>query len=241
MSRSWLTDIAFAHRGLHGSKTGHVENSLSAFQAANDQGHGFELDILLSHDNKAMVFHDVSLKRLTGQFGQLQDFTAEQLSKITLTGSGDKIPSLNNILLKTSPKYPVLIEIKGDQGTPDQIAEAVFNEIRNDDRPLAIMSFYPDIILWFQQNAPHILRGLVATSHNDGGFPDDYFSVATQKSLIDRLDVDFVAYDIATLPNEVTEYCQHKDVPILTWTVRTETQRRKAARYTDNIIYEDPG
>ena len=57
MKHDWLSDKPFAHRGLHDSVTGCVENSLSAFMAANGQGQGIELDVLHSKDCKAMVFH----------------------------------------------------------------------------------------------------------------------------------------------------------------------------------------
>ncbi|PCI45332.1 MAG: glycerophosphodiester phosphodiesterase [Alphaproteobacteria bacterium] len=239
MSHEFLIKAPFAHRGLHGAATGHVENSLSAFQAANARGHGVELDVLLSHDGKAMVFHDLSLKRLTGYRGCIGDFTAEQLSKFTLTTSEDVILTLGNILHNLNPDFPVLIEIKGDQHKPEQIAKAVFEDIRDYPGPVAVMSFYPDIILWFLENAPEITRGLVATNINDGDLPDPYFSVAAQKSYIDDLDVDFIAYDIKALPNEVTEYCRSRNIPVLTWTVRTEELQQKARQYTDNSIYEN--
>ncbi len=238
MLHKFLTHTPFAHRGLHGPVTGHVENSLSAFQAANALGHGFELDVLLSHDNKAMTFHDLSLNRLTGHSGEIHDFTAEQLSQIKLTGSDDVILTLENILNSIDQHYPVLIEIKGDQGRPDHMAQAVFRDICTYTGPVAVMSFYPDIILWFQKHAPNIPRGLVATSINDGELPVEYFSATIQKSYINDLAVDFIAYDIKALPNEVTEYCRDKDIPVLTWTVRTSAQQLKASQYTDNNIYE---
>ncbi|MCF8474573.1 MAG: hypothetical protein K9G26_07745 [Emcibacter sp.] len=238
MNKKWLTDIPFAHRGLHGPKTGHVENSLSAFQNANKQGHGFELDVLLSKDNKAMVFHDTALKRLTSLSGNIQDYTAEELSHINLTGSDDYILTLKNILNNIDPHYPILVEIKGDQGQYNVIAKAVFEDICHYSGPIAIMSFYPDIITWFKKNAPEISAGFVATSTSDGELPPEYFDTKFQIDLIDQLHVDFIAYDIKVLPNSVTQYCRQKKIPVLTWTVRTEEQRQNAARNTDNIIYE---
>jgi len=181
----------------------------------------------------------MSLTRLTDHSGDIQDFTAEQLSEIKLTGSHDVILTLENIMNKVDQRYPVLIEIKGDQGQPEQISRAVFNDTRDYSGPVAIMSFFPDIVLWFRQNAPQVPRGLVATTINDGGLPEEYFSALTQKSLVDSLDVDFIAYDIKALPNQVTEYCRGKTIPVLTWTVRTRQQQKKARQYTDNIIYEN--
>ena len=239
MSHKILTDTPFAHRGLHGPNSGHVENTLSAFQSANAKGHGFELDILLSRDNKAMAYHDLSLSRLTGRDGNLQDFTAAQLSSIRLTGTDDVILTLDNVLKNIDQNLPVLIEIKGDQEQADEIAEAVYNDICDYTGPIAIMSFYPDIVSWFQKNAPTILRGLVGTSIKEEAMPAEFFSAETQKLYIDNLAVDFIAYDILALPNEVTEYCRGKNMPVLTWTVRSEKLRQKAHQYTDNIIYEN--
>lgn len=242
MKNDWLSDKPFAHRGLHDSVTGSVENSLSAFLAANGQGHGFELDVQLSKDGKAMVFHELSLTRLTGQSGEIQDFTAVQLSKFKLGPSDDVIPTLAVVLAKADPELPILIEIKGDQVRYDDIAQAVYQDISDYSGPVAIMSFTPEIILWFQKHAPQIHRGLVATPikavDKDNHLPDSYFSIPKQKLLIDQLGVDFIAYDINALPNEVTEYCRGQKIPVLTWTVRTDEQKQKAQQYTDNIIYE---
>lgn len=55
---------AFAHRGLHGA--GASENSLEAFEAACQAGFGVELDVQLSRDGVAVVFHDDTLFRMTG-------------------------------------------------------------------------------------------------------------------------------------------------------------------------------
>lgn len=242
MAKDWLSDKPFAHRGLHGSITGHVENSLSAFLAASQKGHGFELDILLSQDDKAMVYHDLTLTRLTGMLGKIQDFTADQLSKIPLGSTKDTILTLKKILQKVNTAHPILIEIKGDQGRPEAIAQAVYQDIKDYEGPVAIMSFTPEIVRWFQQKAPQIHRGLVATpiksANAEDQMPVDYYNLADQKRRIDYLLVDFIAYDIGALPNEVTEYCRHQKIPVLTWTVRSEDQQHSARHYADNIIYE---
>ena len=55
----------FAHRGLWSAGDA-VENSLAAFEKACRMGYGVELDVRLSSDGEAMVFHDETLKRLAG-------------------------------------------------------------------------------------------------------------------------------------------------------------------------------
>jgi glycerophosphoryl diester phosphodiesterase len=60
---------AIAHRGLW-TQDGPPENSLAAFEAACEAGYGIELDVQLSSDGEAMVFHDSKLQRLTGREGR---------------------------------------------------------------------------------------------------------------------------------------------------------------------------
>ena len=46
-----------AHRGYHNRAEGRIENSLGAFRAAIAAGYGIEMDVQLSADGVAMVFH----------------------------------------------------------------------------------------------------------------------------------------------------------------------------------------
>ena len=85
-----------AHRGLHDRTVGVIENSPAAFAAAIAAGYGIELDLQLSRDGVAMVFHDDSLDRLTGENGPVRDRDAAALGRIALTGSQ------NGCLLYTS-------------------------------------------------------------------------------------------------------------------------------------------
>ena len=55
----------FAHRGMHGGKV--VENTIEAFEKAVENGYGIELDVQLSADGQAVVFHDYTLFRLFGE------------------------------------------------------------------------------------------------------------------------------------------------------------------------------
>ena len=57
--------IPLAHRGLHDRAAGVIENSRAAITAAVEAGYGVEIDLQLSADGEAMVFHDDELLRLT--------------------------------------------------------------------------------------------------------------------------------------------------------------------------------
>ena len=60
-----------AHRALHDLAAGRPENSRAAISAAVAAGYGVEIDLQLSSDGVAMVFHDERLERLTGARGLL--------------------------------------------------------------------------------------------------------------------------------------------------------------------------
>ena len=67
----------FAHRGASAYA---LENTLKAFKMAKDIGaDGIELDLQISKDGVLFVFHDVSLKRLTGVSKLISDCDAEEL------------------------------------------------------------------------------------------------------------------------------------------------------------------
>lgn len=238
MKHSWLATTSFAHRGLHGPVSGHVENSVSAFDAALQKGYGFELDVLLSKDEKAIVFHDQNLLRLTGIDAELCQLSAKEITKIKLSGSNDNIPTLGDTLTSVGHKASILVEIKGAQNKYKEIALAVLKGLKNHNGEIAVMSFYPEIISHFKSSDENVVRGLVATSINDGKMPNEFFDLKYQINVIQKLNVDFIAYDIRALPNQVTEYCRENDIPVLTWTVRSDGDRERASKYTDNIIFE---
>src|SRR6056297_1261202 len=101
-----------AHRGYHDAAAGRIENSRSAFAAAMEAGYGIELDVQLSRDGVAMVFHDTMLDRLTDETGPVRDRGAAALQDIGLTGSRDTIQTLTQVLRAIDGTVPVLVEIK---------------------------------------------------------------------------------------------------------------------------------
>jgi glycerophosphoryl diester phosphodiesterase len=49
----------------------------------------------------------------------------------------------------------------------------------------------------------------------------------------------FVAYGVADLPALAPMVARHVlRMPLLTWTVRTDAERQRAARFADQIIFE---
>ena len=102
----------FAHRGLWNERA--PENSLSAFELAARAGYGIELDIQLSKDEKVVVFHDTSLKRMCGVERKVCDLTLAELKTLTLGKTECRIPTLVEVLELIDGRVPLLIELKGE-------------------------------------------------------------------------------------------------------------------------------
>lgn len=82
----------FAHRGLvtpDDETAGIAENSLAAVAAAHAAGAEFvELDCHLTSDGVAVVFHDASLQRVTGDARFVRDVTVAELREIMAERGG---------------------------------------------------------------------------------------------------------------------------------------------------------
>lgn len=71
----------FAHRGASGHA---LENTWPAFKQASELRVGIELDIQLTADGIAIVYHDLQLKRLTGIKANICDLTYEELKHVAV-------------------------------------------------------------------------------------------------------------------------------------------------------------
>ena len=112
MLPSVFLDRPFAHRGLHDVTDNRPENSLASFRAAIALGYGIELDLQISKDGQAMVFHDYDLQRLAGKPGAICQQTADELWQMPLLGGDEGVPTLQQVLELVDGQVPMLVEIK---------------------------------------------------------------------------------------------------------------------------------
>ncbi len=223
----------FAHRGLHGP--GRVENSRAAFEAAIAAGHGIELDVQASADGEAMVFHDYEIERLTEGFGAVRTLGAAELKRVRLKETDETIPALAEILALVAGRAPLLIEVKSPDRRVAALGRAVHRALETYAGPAAVMSFNPEVVLWFARRAPRRLRGLVVTEKGKG-----WRGVIERRLALWRSRPDFLAYDISDLPSRFAEAQRMKGMPVLAWTCRSIEDRARAAEHATQIIYEVP-
>lgn len=234
-----------AHRGFHHRDAGRPENSFAAFQAAIDRGYGIELDVQLSRDGVALVFHDYALDRLTGQTGAIRQRDADDLCQITLTGGSDTIPTLPQVLELIAGRVPLLVEIKDQDGAMGvnvgQLEDATAQILHRYAGPVAVMSFNPNSVQQMAIHAPQIPRGLVTCGYTAQDWP--LLGAATRHRLRDIPDFDtvsasFISHDVVDLQAVRLLALKAQGTPILCWTVRSAEQETDARQVADNITFE---
>jgi len=106
------TVVAFAHRG--GASTpgiGGLENSLSAFRNAVEQGYRYlETDVHCTRDGVLMAFHDDVLDRVTDRTGAIASLPYDDVRRARIGGS-EPIPSLAE-LFDAFPSVRFNIDLK---------------------------------------------------------------------------------------------------------------------------------
>lgn len=233
----WLTHRPFAHRGLWGRIFGPPENSLAAIAAARRARVGVELDVRLSADGEAMVFHDASLERMTDAHGLLAARTATELAGVSLLGGTEAIPTLQQALAAAGPSTPLLIELKTSEGEDGRLEEAVLRALSRHRGPAALMSFNPATLARLRALGTDVPLGLVF----------DGWRVLTQapRALLTTIGPedlavrpDFLACGLDALSVHGRPLANRLNAPLLAWTVRTESQLRSARGPADQIIFE---
>jgi glycerophosphoryl diester phosphodiesterase len=240
---AWLTARPIAHRGLHDAAAGVIENTASAFSAAIAAGYGIETDLQISADGEAMVHHDDALGRLTQGSERLAETSAADIAKVRFKNTSDRIMTLSELCALVSGRVPLVLELKSHFDGDTRLVDRAAAVLADYGGPAAAMSFDPAMIEALRHRAPTLTRGIVAERH----YADaewDRFS-ATEKWRMafllhaPRTRPQFVAYGIRDLPAAAPLVARALfGLPLLTWTVRTNDDRARAARWADQVIFE---
>jgi glycerophosphoryl diester phosphodiesterase len=232
----WLTARPIAHRGLHGD--GAVENTASAFSAAIAAGYGIECDLQVSADGEAMVYHDDALGRLTEGSARVNQLSAAEIGKVRFKQSADQILTLRELCALVAGRVGLLIEMKSRFDGDLRLAARAAAVLAGYAGPAAAMSFDPRLVVELRRQAPALPRGLTAQARHDK-LPARYARPMARFLHVIRARPQFIAYRVGDLPAPVPLVLRRLfGLPLLTWTVRTEEERRRAAAYADQVIFE---
>ncbi len=239
---SWLTARPVAHRGLHDPDIGVIENTESAVQAALEGDYAIEVDLQLTADGEAVVFHDYTLERLTVGTGAVIEKSAAELRKVRFKACSDRIQTLAQLLEQVSGRVTLMLELKSRWRDIGLLERRVAEVVSDYDGPACVMSFDPASMIAMKEIAPHLTRGLVSERFE----PTEewrFLSVSQRLALrhgvqLPACDPHFLHYHVKGLPYGPTRLFRKLGRPVLTWTVRTEKDREIAAKYADQMIFE---
>lgn len=230
----------FAHRGYHCKEKGIPENSMAAFRAAIRKGYGIELDIHLTSDNQVIVFHDDTLSRVCQRKGTPEALPASKLRRLSLLGTSEHMPLLEEVLRLVDGSVPLLIELKiSDRST--KLCERAYQILEKYHGPYLIQSFNPEALKWFRNNATHVLRGQLSSDLVKSNPDKPWLYCFMAKHLLVNFwgRPDFISYKLADLPTPSTTLLRKFfGTPFAVWTLRSKKTLEKGIRDYDMQIFE---
>lgn len=240
---SFITKQPIAHRGLHNVEKNIVENSRGAIEAAIANGYAIEIDVQLTKDNQAIVFHDEKLDRLIDKTGNVIDFTLSELLDMTYKIGGETIISFAQLLEIVKGQVPLVVEVKSPAENIGPLAAHVAGLIEGYKGDICIMSFNPFTVKEFKRIAPHIIRGIVAENKM---LPKHWpgTTILTRflfKNLLHwpLTQPHFISYHVHDLPRLSVTMARFFGIPIVTWTIRSPKDAEHSNKYADQITFEN--
>jgi glycerophosphoryl diester phosphodiesterase len=240
---AWLTARPIAHRGLHDSERGIIENTPSAATAAIAGRYGIEADLQISADGEAMVYHDDTLGRVTDGAGALCHISAAALKRVPFRATADRMMALGDLLDLVAGRVTLLIEIKSQFDGDLRLAARTAAVLAPYRGPVAVMSFDPAPIAELRRIAPRIIRGVVAGRR----CPPSAWSFLNPAQRFEltyllhgwKSGPAFLAYRVDDLVAVAPRAARLMfGLPLLAWTVRSKQDRAMAARFADQAIFE---
>ena len=228
---SWLTAQPIAHRGFHDMNKTRWENTIASFAAAIERGYAIECDVHLAADGVPVVFHDDTLLRLTGKDGKVWQRSSAELSALAVGGTGERIPTLAQVLDLVAGRVPIVIEIKGIAGHDGGLVASVLDCLTDYPGHAALMSFDHWIIRDLGRKAENLPIGLTACGLSEADM-EAHFSMLAH-------GLSFVSYGVTELPNPFVSLVRNRlSLPVITWTVRNQADAERTFRHADQMTFE---
>lgn len=223
----------YAHRGLHSRDKAVPENSLTAFRLAAEAGYGIELDVQLSKDGQVVVFHDDTLDRVCGVEGRVDEFDYEELEKLCLCGTGEKIPLFSEVLELVDGRSTFIVELKPGKRNKE-LCRKTYELLKAYRGSVCIESFHPMIVAWFRFHAPELVRGQLAMPAKGYEKQSPFMRFMLSNTLFNFLSrPQFIAYKIGRRPLSV-KLAQALGAMKICWTSH-EPRNEKGM---DGVIFE---
>lgn len=211
-----------SHRG---DSKNFTENTLQAIISAKEMGaDSCEIDVQLTKDSRVVVFHDKSLKRLTGISEYVNNLDYEEL--IALAGQQVKIPLFEDILDYAKDNIKLVVELKPDSRKTDLVEKVVgYVKNRNMISKVMIQSLDYKSLEMIETIEPRIATGFIA-----------YMLYGDYKKLV----VDFLNVEKSYLSEKMIKDIHNAGKKVWVWTVNSEDKMEKFVDMkVDGILTDD--
>jgi glycerophosphoryl diester phosphodiesterase len=190
-----------------------------------------------------MVHHDDALGRLNEGSGALLGKTSAELRAVPFKNTSERMISLGDLCALVNGRVPLMIEVKSHFDGDRRLVKRMAEVLAAYSGPAVGMSFDPDQVVALRELIPGRARGIVAErEYTAEEWPE---ASAEQRNGMTHLRhaflsrPHFVAYWVNELPAAAPWIARNIfRLPLLAWTVRTPEQRARAARTSDQMIFE---
>ena len=226
-----------AHRGLF-NKENIPENSIKAFELCVQKGYAIELDVNMTKDGYLVVFHDTNLKRMTGIKYNVSDLNLNEIKKLKLLGTENRIPTLEDVFLLVDGKVPLMIEIKRNDKF-EELMPKLISMLDKYNGEYVVKSFDPRIVYWLKKKAPHIIRGQLAAKNIRE------VKGRIMKFLLGKMFFNiftkphFISYQYTNINYKMYKKQKRKGREVAVWTVKSKDEYLKIKDICDMVIFEN--
>jgi glycerophosphoryl diester phosphodiesterase len=223
--------LVIAHRGASAVAP---ENTLAAFHLAAEQGADFvELDVQESKDGQVLVNHDSDLMKVGRSAMKIWETDAAQLRTVDIGShagrqfSGERVPTLAEVLAACKGKVRVIVELKSyshDQRLEERVVEIV--EAAGMEKNCLFMSLNYGMVRKMKQLRPSWRCGaLVAKALGD----------------LTSLNSDFLAVEARLATARLVRRAHRAGQDVYVWTVNDPAWMLAAMSHgADGLITDKP-
>ncbi len=206
--------INYAHRGASACAP---ENTMSAFRLGLTMGaNGIETDVQRTKDGVLVLFHDRTLRRVTGAEGSIQDHTYDELLALKVHGGGtaDAIVRFSDFLHAFSEhEIGFAIEIKQEH-IETEIIDLL--ESYHMCEKTILTSFMMDSLVRAKHYAPQYKAGYLAREIDP-----------SLLKMLKEIGVEQICPDAAQLTPDLVKTLHQQGFSVRAWGVKTEELMKK--------------
>ncbi len=224
------TILNIGHRGAMGHEP---ENTLASIKKAIDLGaDGFEIDVFKCLSGEIVLFHDKYLDKLTDGEGLIEKKSLSDLKKLSVLGTENKIPTLEEVLNIINKQVFLNIELKGKNTAKAslELVEKFINQKKISSQNILFSSFNWNELEKLRELNSNVKIALITEN-------DPILAIETAK----KLKAFAINPNYKDLSKKNIKIIHNNDFKIYTWTVnnKRDISKMKSLK-VDGIITDFP-